>query len=271
MSFKGNFNAFPLHSILQLLAEQGKNGTLEIGNGSKQAQICFHEGTIVCATGWQDDRRLGYILKKHGRINVKTLDEAISRSRLESQSLGKTLIEINAIDKATLKSALREQALDLICDLNLWENGEFEFKETPISFGSIERFAFNPIQLLIEASRRIDEMSVFREKKMLDQNVYVLSDKIYRGKVVRLKADEWRVLSLLDGHLKVGDLVDISGCSRFGVFKVLYAMLTAGFIEQVYLPSTDSLEDDAKQTSHTSHHPESRKGGLLSFFRKKRA
>jgi hypothetical protein len=271
MSFKGNFNAFPLHSIIQLLAEQGKNGTLYISNGRKQANICFHEGTVVCATGWQDERRLGYILNKNGHINVKTLNEAISRSRLESQSLGKTLIEFDVIDKATLKSALRQQALDLICDLNLWENGDFEFKETPISFGAIERFSFNPIQLLIEASRRIDEMSVFREKKMLDQNVYVLSDKIYREKVIRLKADEWRVLSLLDGNHKVGDLVDISGCSRFGVFKVLYSMLTVGFIEQVYLAGRDSLENSAIRPSLASPNPKSRKGGLLSFFRKQRA
>jgi hypothetical protein len=118
MSFKGNFKAFPLHSIIQMLAEQGKNGTLYISNGGKQAHICFHEGTIACATGWQDDRRLGYILKKNGHINVKTLNAAINRSRLESQSLGKTLVESGAIDKATLRSALRQQALDLICDLN---------------------------------------------------------------------------------------------------------------------------------------------------------
>lgn len=268
MSFKGNFNAFPLHSIIQLLAEQGKNGTLYIGNGSKQAHICFHEGTIVCATGWQDDRRLGYILKKSGHINVKTLNEAIGRSRLESQSLGKTLIEIDAIDKATLRSALRQQALDLICDLNLWENGDFEFKETPLSFGATERFSFSPIKLLIEASRRIDEMSVFREKKVADQNVYARSDKIYRQEVIRLKADEWRLLSLLDGHREVSDLVDISGCSRFGVFKVLYSMLTAGFVEQVHTPSGDSVENNAKKSSASSPNPKSRKGGLLSFFRR---
>jgi hypothetical protein len=267
MSFKGNFNAFPLHSIIQLLAEQVKNGTLYISSGSKQAHICFHEGTIVYATGWQDDRRLGYILKKNGHINVKTLKEAISRSNLESQSLGKTLIEFDAIDKATLKSALRQQALDLICDLNLWENGDFEFKETPILFGATERFSFSPIQLLIEASRRIDEMSVFREKRMSDQNVYALSDRIYSEAVIRLTADEWRVLSLLDGHRKLVDLIDISGCSRFGVFKALYSMLTAGFVEQVHKPSADRFPNDAKETHESSPRPKSRKGGLLSFFR----
>jgi hypothetical protein len=268
MSFKGNFNAFPLHSIIQLLAEQGKNGILNITNGTKQAQICFYEGAIVCATGWQDDRRLGYILKKNGHINIKTLKEAISRSRLESQSLGKTLIEMDAIDKASLKSALRKQAQDLICDLSLWENGDFEFKETPLSFAAIERFSFSPIQLLIEASRCIDEMSVFREKKILDQNVYMLSEKVYREEVIRLKADEWRVLSLLDGERKVSDLVDISGCSRFGVIKVLYAMLSVGFVEHVQMPGADSRPADANTYSASALQQRSRKGGLLSFFRR---
>jgi hypothetical protein len=221
----------------------------------------------MCATGWQDDRRLGYILKKNGHIDVKTLKEAISRSRLESQSLGKTLLEIDAIDKTTLESALRQQALDLICDLNLWENGDFEFKETPLSFGATERFSFSPIQLMIEASRRIDKMSVFREKKMSDQNVYVLSHRIYSEAVIRLTADEWRVLSLLDGHRKVGDLVEISGCSRFGVFQVLYSMLTAGFVEQVYKSSTDCWHNDTEAPVASSSNSKPRKRGLLSFFR----
>jgi hypothetical protein len=268
MSFKGNFNAFPLHSIIQLLAEQGKNGTLYISKGSKQAHICFHEGTIVCATGWQDDRRLGYILKKNGHINVKTLNVAVSRSRIESQSLGKILIDSDAIDKATLRSALRQQALDLICDLNLWENGDFEFKATPLNFGATQHFSFSPIQLLIEAARRIDEMSGFKKKKISDQNVYVLSEKIYGESVIRLKADEWRVLSLLNGHRKVSDLVDISGCSRFGVFKVLFSMLMAGFVEQVHMPSANSSENNTEETSPPSLDRMPRKGVLLSFFRR---
>jgi hypothetical protein len=268
MSLKGNFNAFPLHSIIQMLAEQGKKGTLHINNDRKQAQICFHEGTIVCVTGWQDDRRLGYILKKNGHINVKTLNAAITRSRLESQSLGKTLIGIDAIDRATLKTALREQALELICDLYLWENGNFEFKETSRNFGASQQFSFNPIQLLIEASRRIDEMSVYRGKKIADQQVYILSDKIYHEAVIRLKADEWRVLSLLNGRRKVSDIVEFSGCSRFGVFKVLNSMLTAGFVEHVDLPSEGSSKKAAKKRNGPSHTPKSRKGGLLSFFRR---
>jgi hypothetical protein len=267
MSFKGNFKVFPLHSIIQMLAEQGKNGTLYVRNGSKQAHICFHEGAIVCATGWQDDRRLGYILKKNGHIKVRTLNAAINRSRLESQSLGKTLIACGAIDKTTLRSALRQQALDLICDLNLWENGDFEFKTSPLNLGATQQFSFSPIQLLIEASRRIDEMSGFREKKIADQNVYLRSEKIFREAKIRLKADEWRVLSLLDGDRRVGDLVDISGCSRFGVFKVLHAMLSAGFVEQVQLPRAEISENQAPATSTPSPKAKPRRGGLFSFFR----
>jgi DNA-binding Lrp family transcriptional regulator len=253
-----------------MLAEQGKNGTLYINKEGKQAHISFHEGAIVCATGCQQDRRLGYILKKNGHINVKTLNAAINRSRLEAQSLGKTLIESGAIDKTTLRSALRQQALDLICDLNLGDNGDFEFKATPLNFEATQQFSFSPIQLLIEASRRIDEMSGFREKRISDQNVYVLSHRIFRESVIRLKADEWRILSLLDGDRKVRDLVDISGCSRFGVFKVLYAMLTAGFVEQVHMPGPESLESTVDEERRRASSPRAtpRKGGLLSFFRR---
>jgi hypothetical protein len=95
----------------------------------------------------------------------------------------------------------------------------------------------------------------------------MLSARIYSEAVIRLTADEWRILSLLDGHRKVGDLVEISGCSRFGVFQVLYSMLTAGFVEQVYLSSTDRLYNDTEVSSASSSNSKPRKRGLLSFFR----
>jgi hypothetical protein len=86
--------------------------------------------------------------------------------------------------------------------------------------------------------------------------------------VIRLKADEWRVLSLLDEERKVSDLVDISGCSRFGVIKVLYAMLSVGFVEHVQMPGADSRPADANTYSASALQQRSRKGGLLSFFRR---
>jgi hypothetical protein len=44
-------------------------------------------------------------------------------------------------------------------------------------------------------------------------------------------------------------------------------MLTAGFVEQVYLSSTDRLYNDTEVSSASSSNSKPRKRGLLSFFR----
>jgi hypothetical protein len=266
MSFSGNLSAFPIHTILQILSEKGQTGSLAVKHAQHQARIDFINGEIVRATGWMDERRLGQIIKKKGLITEENLFKAIDRATVEAQSLGKTLAEANLVDEKALIAALREQVCDLICDIHLWQEGEFEFLETGVSLDGMLSVAFSPIQLIIEASRRIDEMSSFRSKNITDQAIFARSDRIYKEAQIALKANEWRVLSLLDGKMTVHDVIDPSGCSQFEVYKVLNAMLSAGFIDR--LPSAP------EPVRPVAPHPENpagrKKSGLFSLFRKKR-
>lgn len=266
MSFSGNLSAFPIHTILQILSEKGQTGSLVVNHEQHQVRIDFINGEIVRATGWMDERRLGQILKKKGLITEENLFKAIDRATVEAQSLGKTLAEANLVDEKALIAALREQVCDLICDIHLWQEGEFEFLETGVSLDGMLSVAFSPIQLIIEASRRIDEMSAFRSKDITDQAIFAHSDRIYKEPRIALKADEWRVLSLLDGKMTVHDVIDPSGCSQFEVCKVLNSMLSAGFIDR--LPSAP---EPVRPIAPQPEGPAGRKkSGLFSLFRKKR-
>jgi hypothetical protein len=265
MSLSGNLSAFPIHTILQILSEKGQTGILSVNHQAHQVRIHFINGEIVRATGWTDERRLGQILKKKGLITEKRLREAINRATLEAQYLGKTLIDARLIDETALTVALREQVCDLICDIHLWQEGEFEFSETAVSLDGMLSVAFSPIQLLIEASRRIDEMSAFRSKDITDQAVFARSDRIFQEKQIKLKADEWRVLSLLDGERAVEDLLDSSGCTQFELYQVLNSMLSVGYIDRLAAGHGPVLQADP-----SSERPaQKRKSGLFSMFRKK--
>jgi hypothetical protein len=265
MSFAGHLSAFPIHSILQILSEKCQSGILTVNHHERQVRIQFLNGEIVRATGWMDERRLGQILKKKGLITEQRLQEALGRAILEAQCLGKSLAEAHLVDEKALKEALREQVCELICDIHFWEEGEFEFSETAVNLDGMLNVAFSPIQLLIEASRRMDEMAAFRSQNITNRTVFARSDRIYRQKQIKLNGNEWRVLALLDGQRTVEDLMDPSGCSQFELYKALNAILHAGFID----PLATAPAPPPPAVSGSEKSAQQKKSGLFSIFRKK--
>jgi len=57
----------------------------------------------------------------------------------------------------------------------------------------------NPMKLILEASRRIDELSVLKEFIPSDNLVFQMSGKVQNKEEIKLNANEWRILSLVDG------------------------------------------------------------------------
>jgi hypothetical protein len=52
-------------------------------------------------------------------------------------------------------------------------------------------------------------------------------------KEVKINANEWRILSLIDGRRTVRQLIDESGFDDFTAYKVLYSFVSSGFIQEI--------------------------------------
>jgi hypothetical protein len=104
-------------------------------------------------------------------------------------------------------------------------------------------------QLLFDGVRRIDEMSYFREK--LPSPGIVLTQR-HPAPTQKLDHREERTLALVDGVRDLGAIARQSHLGEFETTKVLYQLLTSGFVEVKASQTTialsasrpgDSLED----------------------------
>jgi hypothetical protein len=147
-----------------------------------------------------------------------------------------------------LKRIIKEQAETVIYNVFLWEKGYFEYQDATINLKGTMLTRLNIMNLILEASRRIDEIATIRQSLPDDRLVLRIAEKVQEKGEITFSAGEWRVLSLIDGTRNVRKVIDESLLDDFHVLKILHGLLEAGFIapsETVALDRNLSLDSHA--------------------------
>ena len=232
MNLQGDFEGLTLASILQLLCNDQKTGILTVLNGEEKSSVFFDQGTIVYATSALKQSRLGFLLQSAGVISAQQLQKCLAFAKEKNYHLGKVLVQKGYISEDTLKKYNTKQVEVILYDLLLWEKGKFEYKDAKLNLTNMIVTQLNPMKLILEASRRIDELSVLKKVIPSDKLVFKMSGKVQSKEEIKLNANEWRVLSLIDGTRSVRQVILESGYDEFAVYKIFFSVISSGLIEE---------------------------------------
>ncbi|MBF0230812.1 MAG: DUF4388 domain-containing protein [Desulfamplus sp.] len=233
MNLQGDFEGLFLTSILQLLCNDQKTGLLRVTSGDNECKVFFEEGTIVYASGSHKESRLGYILRQDGIISAEQLQKCLELGREQKVSLGKILVDKGYVTMSTLKKYNTKQVEEILYSLLLWKKGKFEYKDIKLNLEGMVITQLNPMKLILEASRRIDELSVLNTVITSESLVFKISGHVQNKEdEIRLNANEWRILSLIDGNRTIKQIVSQSGYDDFAVYKIIFSLNSYGLIEK---------------------------------------
>jgi len=87
------------------------------------------------------------------------------------------------------------------------------------------------MEVVLEASRRVDEMSVLMRQVPDEAQSMQLSEHGRAASREMLHPDEKAVLDLIDGERTIKQIIEESGYDIFTVYKVLYALISSGFVQ----------------------------------------
>jgi len=222
-------SAFPLPEILLMLNNNKKTGALRCTEGKVSKTIEWETGQIVFARSSLDEDRLGSHLVARGKISTQQLDEA-SRALGKDERLGKALIRLGMLAPNDLFEAVRGQVTEIVYSLFHWKGGRFEFLPDPPAG---EKISLNTtvMNLIMEGTRRLDELSRVREKIQSDQMVLAPAKTPEEvATMVQLSPFEKTILGLVDGRRTVREVVDRGGRGEFDALQALYSLLSAGLI-----------------------------------------
>jgi hypothetical protein len=230
---KGTLDDFTLPDVFRLMSFAKKTGCVDIVRSAGQGKVYFREGEVYYAESSLSKEPLGQKLVRSRALTEGQLMKALDEQASSKERLGAVLLNTGLVTEDQLESAVRQQIEDAIFDLLRWELGEFQWEpgadvQTEVHIGvSVEN-------LIMEASRRLDEYEVIKRKIPSGLAVLGMAAAPPEGAVeINITPQEWRILVLVDGNRTVQDIAQMVGLDEFGAMRVLYGLVSAGLIELV--------------------------------------
>tara|TARA_B100000614_G_C14518083_1_gene481451 strand:- start:434 stop:1150 length:717 start_codon:yes stop_codon:yes gene_type:complete len=230
VNLQGDFEGLALASIFQLLCSDEKTGVLTVTGNSHENRVYFHNGTIVYATSSLKETRLGFLLLSDGVISQQQLEQCLDLSKAHNMHLGKILVDKGYISLDKVEKYNTWQVETVLYNLFFYQNGKFDYNDEELNLQGMIVARLNPMKLIMEASRRIDELSVLKKSIPSQGLVYKMSGTVPGNDGINLDASEWRVLSRVDGLRTVRQVIDQSGYDEFTVYKILFSLISSGVI-----------------------------------------
>ena len=232
MSLKGSLESFHFATILQLLCSENKTGVVQVKSGPYKIKIIFNQGNIIYAQEMGKKDRLSQTLVKNGIISSDQLKKCLSKAREKKMPLGRHLVERGFISHETLIRFVSIQVEEILYEPFLWKKGTFEYKSAGLNLDGMVAVNLNVMKIILEGSRRIDEMSILKKLIPSEQLIFKASAKGGQGSL-NLNSNEWRILSLNDGVRTVRKVIQMSGYDEFAVYRLLNSLSASGLIEKL--------------------------------------
>jgi hypothetical protein len=175
MSIRGTLKTMSVADLLQFLAAGRKTGTLKIGRGTIIKQIFLEEGLIVGSSSNDPKERLGQVLLHYGKIDELDLRVGLEIQRHSGGKLGTILSSRGLVSQDDIMEVLRTRTLEIIYDLFIWEEADFEFLDNEPLPNDLIRIQVNATSVTMDGIYRIDEWARYRSVIKSDRTVFELN------------------------------------------------------------------------------------------------
>ena len=228
MGFTGNLKTVGLPDIFQLIFSTKKTGVLFVVKGDEKKEIYFRNGFTIYATSSSEQDLFGNILLKQGRISKNELIKVLKEKK-DGKKIGATLVEKGLFTRDEILDCLRLQIEEIIYGLFGWKDGDFKFIEGKAPPAETIQTEMNPMNIIMEGTRRIDEWEELKKILPAD-NVMLELEKnpVLKTEQIRLTRNEILVMALIGSGRKMADLIKESTLDRFLTSKALANIIQIG-------------------------------------------
>jgi hypothetical protein len=234
MNLEGSLDAFGLPDILQLLAFTSKTGALHVrqtgrpGNAPAGGVVHVRDGAIAAASSDVTLEALARRIVAAGLVDDVALRAAVDRVHSDtSVGLVRALLDAGAVTENAVCGLARQQVIDAVCELLRWADGQFSFVVDEPARDALPLTL--PVDEVVSEGRR--RLGAWRAlTAVIPSPAAVLSLSPNPPETPTCTREEWALLSLLDGHRTVGDVVSLLGRAEYAVVNALAALVERGLL-----------------------------------------
>jgi len=246
MSINGTLKTMSVSDLLQFLAVGRKTGTLKIGRARVVKQIFLENGVIVGSSSNDPKEFLGQVLLHYGKITEDQLQEALEIQRHSGSKLGTILSSRGFVSQANVMEVLRTRTLEIIYDLFIWEEANFEFFDSEPLPDDLIRIQVDATSVILDGIYRIDEWARYRRVIPSERTFFSLNSgwtqSLHESKEIR------ETLFHVEKHMTAAEICYNMHTSLFHASALLFDLVEKGVIavageaEFVEVPDLSALK-----------------------------
>lgn len=240
-SLKGDTAILSVGDLLQHLCGGQRTGTLSVRQGDHRKVVHLSpSGLRLLFTSNPRTSSLGEILIRTKKLTLQELDVLLEQQKKTGKRLGELVSRLGKVSKQDIQGALREQVEEEIYDLFAWTEASFEFEEEPLPPATPDNPMYeivldaNPTSILLEASRRADEMQMVMKVVRNEALVPFRTTRVFSPQGLGLSPDLLSaVYREINGRASVGEVARRSLFPRFDAMRAMYVLVSKGFAKVV--------------------------------------
>ncbi|HAF22137.1 MAG TPA: hypothetical protein DCK93_04355 [Blastocatellia bacterium] len=226
MGIQGNLSTMNVADLLQFLAVGRKTGMLKFDRGEIVKQIYFEKGLIVGSNSNDPKEYLGQLLIHYGKLDEAQLKAAMQIQRASGERLGEILISSKVLPEADVMEILRIRTLDIIYDLFLWDEAQFELHDNQSPPADLIQIEVKPTNVIMDGIYRLDEWKRYRTLVPSDRAILELGP----GWTASLNVDKdvRQIFYFVEKRMSVAEICYNMHASPFHVYGQLYDLVSKG-------------------------------------------
>jgi hypothetical protein len=235
LAIAGDVGGMPLLGLLNQLGQNRETGRLIVKREQAERVIILKAGDVASVGSNLPRDRLGTYLVRLGKVTEQQLEQAQRETEGTGKRIGQILLAKGIIDAHELWSSIQQQITEIFADVVSWTEGSFILFRVPADFRFPSTPPLSMQGLLLEAVRRADEMSVFRERIPNGQTRLRRTSKAAPSS---LSEDELRAIDAVGREASVADVARALHMNEFDATKLCYAIVKQGLVELITVQST---------------------------------
>ncbi|MPZ72768.1 MAG: DUF4388 domain-containing protein, partial [Nitriliruptorales bacterium] len=226
---QGTLHEFSLPDVFSLLESTRKSGALRVTADNTDGRVFFRDGGICLALSDANRVPLAARLVSANLIDEDELRSVVASTTGSVVAITDALLNSGSVDDHVLGDLLREQVIDAVFELMRLTEGRFSYD--PAEPGLSRGVTLGVVEVVGEANRRLDEwQSISRSIASPDAVVAMVPSAADGREGFALGAEQWLLLSLVDGRRTVSELVELAGKGEFATCRVLGDLVDAGLV-----------------------------------------
>jgi len=230
MSIHGTLKTMAVSDLLQFLAAGRKTGTLKFARAGIVKQIFFENGAIAGSASNDPKEAIGQVLLHYGKITEQQLREAMETHRESGDRLGNILSARGFVSQADIMYVLRTRTLEIIYDLFIWEEADFEFFDgEPLPAEQI-RINVDATNVIMDGIYRIDEWARYRGVIPSDRAFFDLVPG-WTQSLAESSKETREILYHIEKGLTAAEICYNMHTSLFHAYALLFELVEQGVVK----------------------------------------